>query len=217
MNDPPADLKLEFTHSRQRKAKAAAVMSANSVSTEPPLWVQHLMPVVGALFGGNRIANQAYLPAPAPATPVPAPVTPAPAYAPITVEHVIASDDLSAGPGPKRGIDSLCPDIDTWLAELDSDPIRGRMKLNYTGAPTRPSNGTQNEGDAAVDSIAVADDIAEWVDTILEDAAPLETDQLQSLASDCLKAARKNKDYRSTVLFAALVDFYCWMPRMGRL
>ncbi|KAF8214613.1 hypothetical protein K438DRAFT_1955664 [Mycena galopus ATCC 62051] len=73
----------------------------------------------------------------------------------------------------------------------------------------------QQEGDAAVDSIALADEIAEWVDT--EDSAPLETDKFHSLASDYLKAAQKNKDYCSTVLFAALVDFYHWMPRMGRL
>ncbi|KAJ7123021.1 hypothetical protein C8R44DRAFT_735628 [Mycena epipterygia] len=72
-------------------------------------------------------------------------------------------------------------------------------------------------GDEIIDSIAVADDIAEWVDTVLEDAAPLRLDQLGSLASESLKVARKKKDYRSTVLFAALVDFYRWMPRMGRL
>jgi hypothetical protein len=73
------------------------------------------------------------------------------------------------------------------------------------------------DGDEAIDSIAIADDVAEWVDTILDDAAPLKPDELHALAVDGLKAARKNKDYRSTVLFAALVDFFCWMPRMGRL
>jgi hypothetical protein len=71
-------------------------------------------------------------------------------------------------------------------------------------------------GDAAVDSIAVADDIAEWIE-VLEDAALLDPTSLGALASDSLKLARKNKNYRSTVLFAALVDFYRWMPRMGRL
>jgi hypothetical protein len=75
----------------------------------------------------------------------------------------------------------------------------------------------EEEGDAAVDSIVVADDIAEWIDTALDDAAPSEPDALCSLAADCLKTACKNQDYRSTVLFAALVDFYRWMPRMGRL
>jgi hypothetical protein len=73
----------------------------------------------------------------------------------------------------------------------------------------------EEEGDAAVDSIVVADDIAEWINTALDDAAPSEPDALCSLAADCLKTARKNQDYRSTVLFAALVDFYCWMPCMG--
>jgi hypothetical protein len=72
-------------------------------------------------------------------------------------------------------------------------------------------------GDAHVDSVAAADDIAEWVDTVLDDAAPLRPEELGALASECLKIARKKKDYRSTVLFAALVDFYRWMHRMGRL
>lgn len=72
-------------------------------------------------------------------------------------------------------------------------------------------------GDDSVDSIVVADEIAEWVETVLDDAAPLGHAQLGSLAADCLKIARKNKDYRSESYFAALVDFYRWMPRMGRL
>ncbi|KAF8139572.1 hypothetical protein K438DRAFT_1785531 [Mycena galopus ATCC 62051] len=71
-------------------------------------------------------------------------------------------------------------------------------------------------GDEAVNSIVVADNIPEWIE-VLEDAAPLDPASLGALASDSLKLARKNQDYRSTVLFAALVDFYRWMPRMGRL
>src|SRR5258708_2490574 len=74
----------------------------------------------------------------------------------------------------------------------------------------------QADGDVAIDSIAEADDIAEWVD-VLDDAAPPGPDELRSLGADCLKVARKQQDYRSTVLFAALVDFYRWMPCMGRL
>ena len=55
-----------------------------------------------------------------------------------------------------------------------------------------------------------------WI-TILDDAAPLEPAELGALAADSLKAARKAKNFRGMVLFAALVDFYRWMPRMGRL
>ncbi|KAJ7107219.1 hypothetical protein C8R43DRAFT_1091981 [Mycena crocata] len=62
-----------------------------------------------------------------------------------------------------------------------------------------------------------ADNIAEWVDTTLDDAAPLEPSELGALASECLKKAQKDQVYCSTILFAALVDFYRWMPRMGRL
>ncbi|KAJ7337389.1 hypothetical protein DFH08DRAFT_1014352 [Mycena albidolilacea] len=71
-------------------------------------------------------------------------------------------------------------------------------------------------GDEIIDSIAVTDNIAEWIE-VLEDAAPVGPESLHALAADCLKLARKKQDYRSTVLFAALVDFYRWMPRMGRL
>lgn len=73
------------------------------------------------------------------------------------------------------------------------------------------------QGDKQVDSIVVADDIADWVDTVLDDAAPRNPDELYELAKDSLKAARKQKNYRSEVLFASLADFYRWMPRMGRL
>ncbi|KAJ7458981.1 hypothetical protein FB451DRAFT_1406157 [Mycena latifolia] len=64
------------------------------------------------------------------------------------------------------------------------------------------------DGDAAVDSISAADEVAEWVHTVLDDAAPLEPAELGSLAEESLKTSRKAKDFRSTVLFAALVDFY---------
>jgi hypothetical protein len=74
-----------------------------------------------------------------------------------------------------------------------------------------------HNGNAAVDSIIDADNIAEWVDTILDDAAPLDPPELAALAVDCLKTARRNKDFRGSILFAALADFYRWMPRMGRL
>ncbi|KAF8211778.1 hypothetical protein K438DRAFT_58293 [Mycena galopus ATCC 62051] len=127
-------------------------------------------------------------------------------------EEESSSDDdiqeisgMSSAPMPEEEEESSSSDESEIVDEVDISPEE------------LESAARQKEGDAAVDSIAIADNIAEWVDTILEDAAPPETDQLQSLASDGLKAARKNKDYRSTVLFAALVDFYHWMPRMGRL
>ncbi|KAK7008159.1 hypothetical protein R3P38DRAFT_3211809 [Favolaschia claudopus] len=73
----------------------------------------------------------------------------------------------------------------------------------------------REDGDNAVDSIVIANDIADWVETVLDDAAPKEPAELQALAVDSLKGARKQKDYRSEILFAALADFYRWMPRMG--
>jgi ABC-type uncharacterized transport system involved in gliding motility auxiliary subunit len=62
-------------------------------------------------------------------------------------------------------------------------------------------------GDEIIDLIAVTDNITEWIE-VLEDAAPVGPKSLRALAADCLKLARKKQDYRSTVLFAALVDFY---------
>ncbi|KAJ7436649.1 hypothetical protein B0H11DRAFT_2109655 [Mycena galericulata] len=75
----------------------------------------------------------------------------------------------------------------------------------------------EEHGDEVVDSIILADDIADGVDTVLDDAAPRDPKELGSLAAASLKTARKQKDYQSQVLFASLVDFYRWMPRMGRL
>ncbi|KAJ6533251.1 hypothetical protein B0H19DRAFT_1081407 [Mycena capillaripes] len=75
----------------------------------------------------------------------------------------------------------------------------------------------EEHGDEVVNSTILADNVAEWVDTILDDAAPQEPQELGALAALSLKLARKQKDYRSEVLFASLVNFYRWMPRMGRL
>ncbi|KAJ6614499.1 hypothetical protein B0H10DRAFT_1950628 [Mycena sp. CBHHK59/15] len=81
----------------------------------------------------------------------------------------------------------------------------------------RQKKSAEKGGNEVVDSIVLTDNIAEWVDTILDDAAPLDPKELSSLATASLKTARKAKDYRSEVLFASLADFYRWMPRMGRL
>jgi hypothetical protein len=71
----------------------------------------------------------------------------------------------------------------------------------------------EEHGDEVVDSIVLADDVADWVDTVLDDAAPQDPKELSALAAVSLKTARKQKDYRSEVLFASLADFYRWLPR----
>ncbi|KAF8912422.1 hypothetical protein CPB85DRAFT_1375741 [Mucidula mucida] len=40
---------------------------------------------------------------------------------------------------------------------------------------------------------------------------------LEALAREGLKKSRQKKDYRSELLFASLINFYRWMPRMGHL
>ncbi|KAJ6613380.1 hypothetical protein B0H10DRAFT_1951537 [Mycena sp. CBHHK59/15] len=104
---------------------------------------------------------------------------------------------------------SSSSESETGKSDLDNDEEQHPELLEQEAC--------SKEGDVTVDSIIVADEIAEWVETVLEDTAPLDPSELASLAADGLKKARKSKDYRSTILFAALTDFYRWMPRMGRL
>ncbi|KAJ7450496.1 hypothetical protein B0H11DRAFT_1877432 [Mycena galericulata] len=129
LKDPPAELKLELSHGRQRKAKTAAPTAASS--SDPPIWIQHLVPVMGALLG-NRAGYQL-----SPTVPL--------AYGPADYSEssasVVGQGNLTAASatsaselctGTKRGVsESVCPDVGTWLTELDSDPVRGRMGLNY--------------------------------------------------------------------------------------
>ncbi|KAJ6550748.1 hypothetical protein B0H10DRAFT_2242550 [Mycena sp. CBHHK59/15] len=96
---------------------------------------------------------------------------------------------------------------DELAADEEEEPIPEQLE----------EQACEEHGNEVVDSIVLTDNIAEWVDTILDDAAPLDPKELSSLATASLKVARKAKDYRSEVLFASLADFYRWMPRMGRL
>ncbi|TFY55036.1 hypothetical protein EVG20_g9466 [Dentipellis fragilis] len=57
---------------------------------------------------------------------------------------------------------------------------------------------------------------SEWVDDILDEAAPKSFLELEALARNGLKGARKTHHYCDEVLYASLVDFYCWTPRQGR-
>lgn len=59
--------------------------------------------------------------------------------------------------------------------------------------------------------------MAEWIEDVLADAVSKSPEEMQCLAREGLKTARKTKDYRSEVLFASLVDFYLLKPRLKRL
>ncbi|KIO18604.1 hypothetical protein M407DRAFT_31742 [Tulasnella calospora MUT 4182] len=60
-------------------------------------------------------------------------------------------------------------------------------------------------------------EVAEWVDVVTEESSQqLSWRELEVLAEEGLKKARKRQDYSSEVLFAALSDFYAWVGRQGR-
>jgi hypothetical protein len=65
--------------------------------------------------------------------------------------------------------------------------------------------------------VEAAEEVSEWVNDVLDDAASEDLVVLEALAQEGLKKARKTHNYRSEVLFASLVDFYRWMPCQGRL
>ncbi|KAJ7447640.1 hypothetical protein FB451DRAFT_1411735 [Mycena latifolia] len=137
ISEPPKELNLDAGHARQRRAKTH-LASASPNTGDPLAWMQALSPLLGAVLA-NRAPTQA---------------PPAPGFwQPTSHENVIPAAPPAGGDprslythsneaqdaflGTKRRASEefpspdICPDIGTWLANLDSDPIRGRMKLNY--------------------------------------------------------------------------------------
>ncbi|KAJ6568999.1 hypothetical protein B0H19DRAFT_1065782 [Mycena capillaripes] len=105
IDEAPKDLNLDITHKRQAKA---------------------LVPVLGAIFNPRLGASVAE---PAPQHMIrggesdPRMTIPHSNLIPPTGTKRPAED----APGP-----DICPEITVWLMTLDSDPIRGRLNLNYT-------------------------------------------------------------------------------------
>ncbi|KAJ7938934.1 hypothetical protein B0H13DRAFT_2301139 [Mycena leptocephala] len=71
-------------------------------------------------------------------------------------------------------------------------PLLARRHLRICARKKKKRN-LLNLATDSVDSIAIADEIAEWVDTVLDDAAPLEPVELGFLAEASLKKARNLK------------------------
>ncbi len=67
------------------------------------------------------------------------------------------------------------------------------------------------------DDVRAAEEIAEYVEDVLETTVPKSPQELETLAAEGLRKARKAHDYRSEVLFSCLIDFYRMLPRYGRL
>jgi hypothetical protein len=120
--DAPSELNLDVSHKRQAKAKKNLANNQASTSTNDPLaWVQALGPVLGA-FLANR----------APPTPEP-PVQHTPVIPAESNPHLNQVPHLAGTKRPAEGppLPDICPDIGLWLSQLDTDPIRGRLNLNY--------------------------------------------------------------------------------------
>ncbi|KAJ7488700.1 hypothetical protein B0H11DRAFT_2405735 [Mycena galericulata] len=64
IDEPPKDLGLNANHARQKKAKNHRAKADENSNDAPPVWVQNLVPVLGALLG----RAPAPVAAPAPAT-----------------------------------------------------------------------------------------------------------------------------------------------------
>ncbi|KAJ6617089.1 hypothetical protein B0H10DRAFT_1948606 [Mycena sp. CBHHK59/15] len=122
LTEPPKELNLDINHSRQQKAKNSRAHASAVGSSEPPMWVQHLAPLFGALLG-NRVQppSQEYIQNMPGQAPGPPPADP-------TLDRRNGTKCIAED----VPIPDLCPDIASWLEKLDSDPVRGRMNLNYT-------------------------------------------------------------------------------------
>ncbi|KAJ7504585.1 hypothetical protein B0H11DRAFT_1905200 [Mycena galericulata] len=129
--------------------------------------------------------------------------------APHTIANMFANQKWARAPSPDDGIEENFPLL-TDLPEL----------------PTEEESSSDELGDEEEEE--EEEPVLEQVEeqnmgtrlgghTVLDDAALRDPKELSALAAASLKMTRKQKDYRSEVLFASLVNFYCWMPRMGQL
>jgi nitric oxide reductase large subunit len=143
----------------------------------------------------------------------------------------VSSDEIEISSGSvipakhAKGGNTASSSIATVDLREEEEESNSGSELENSGAELNDNNEVQpkmleeearsQEGNAAIDSIVVADEIAEWVETVLDDTALLHPSKLASLAANGLRKARKLQDFRTTILFAALTDFYHWMPQMG--
>ncbi|KAJ7806744.1 hypothetical protein B0H14DRAFT_3152810 [Mycena olivaceomarginata] len=123
IGEAPKELNLEIGHARQQRAKNHRGKAVASPDDSPLGWIQALAPVLGA-FINNR-----------------PPPSPSPAEWQQLQHHIdphtpVLHLNRSHIPSVlgKRSTEDIttCPDIASWLGELDSDPVRGRMKINYS-------------------------------------------------------------------------------------
>jgi len=68
------------------------------------------------------------------------------------------------------------------------------------------------ENEEVDETVERAAEVADWVEGVLDDAAPKTSQELEELARAGLQKACKDHDYQLEVTFAGLVNFYRWMP-----
>lgn len=83
-------------------------MATGMIGFQPPPWA--MMPPVGGMFSGPGIP----------------PTVSASGF------NITTPDTLSSPPIVKRALPIDYPDIDAWLASLDSDDVRGKKQLNFS-------------------------------------------------------------------------------------
>ncbi|KAJ7016406.1 hypothetical protein C8F04DRAFT_1281500 [Mycena alexandri] len=143
-----------------------------------------------------------------------------------TLHTMFAQQKRVRAPSPDDGLQEIIMPSFKHLRTDQPDPPAVELSSEESGNEEEEeepepeqveAQAREEQGDAVVDAAILVDDIAGWVDTILDDATPQEPKELGALAAACLKVARRKKDYASEVLFTSLVNFYRWMPRLGRL
>ncbi|KAJ6462564.1 hypothetical protein C8R45DRAFT_1220539 [Mycena sanguinolenta] len=125
---PRKELKIDDAAPRQHNAKKAMARhgqpAASSDSSEPPQWVQSLLPFVGMAMGSSFRNNSVQNPF----------VTPTPALRNQPTpgsSRQFHSDPPSSG--TKRAASEAAPCLDDWLRSLDDDPGRGRHGQDFYG------------------------------------------------------------------------------------
>ncbi|KAF8183574.1 hypothetical protein K438DRAFT_1766861 [Mycena galopus ATCC 62051] len=113
LGEVPNQLGLDIHHARQQRAKKHHSKVAMTSNDSPLDWVQALAPVFGALINRPPVpeCQQTHVVGSDP--------------------HVIVNQPESSFLGKRPAQDDICPDIAAWLTDLDLDPVRGRMQLNY--------------------------------------------------------------------------------------
>ncbi|KAJ7444970.1 hypothetical protein B0H11DRAFT_2203490 [Mycena galericulata] len=132
--------------------------------------------------------------------------------APHTITNMFANQKRARAPSPDDEIIEVSPLPGASFKRLRTDPpelpTEEESSSDELGdeeeeepVPEQVEEQAREEhGDEVVDSIVLADDVADWVDTILDDAAPQDPKELGALAAASLKTARKQKDYRSEMI-----------------